>query len=107
MALVLAYDDAKVNQTTRTRNDPGGSTGVSTHVPFFGSRADPKLPHAALGQWQAGRLSRPHFHENDQFQVVVGGKGKLGRHELAPYTVHFSRAYTPYGPLSSAADSGL
>src|SRR5262249_24189545 len=32
---------------------------------------------------------------------VVDGKGTLGRHEISPYTVHFARAYTPYGPLVS------
>jgi rubredoxin len=31
----------------------------------------------------------------------VDGKFKIGRHELTPYCVHFTRAYTPYGPLVS------
>jgi hypothetical protein len=107
MALVKSYDEAKVVQNRRVKTDTGGSTGVSLTTPFFGSRDQADLPHAVLAQWDPGRLSRTHFHVNDQFQVVVAGKGKLGRHELAPYSVHFSRAYTPYGPLTTADGSSL
>jgi hypothetical protein len=32
---------------------------------------------------------------------------QIGRHELARCSVHFARAYTPYGPLASAAGHDL
>jgi rubredoxin len=35
----------------------------------------------------------------DQFQVIVEGEGLMGRHHVQPGVVHFSRAYTPYGPI--------
>jgi hypothetical protein len=41
----------------------------------------------------------PHFHQVDQFQVVVGGTGLLGKHALVPGTVHYTDAYSPYGPI--------
>jgi len=46
----------------------------------------------------------PHFHLVDQFQVVVGGSGKLGKHALAPVSVHYADAFTPYGPISAGPD---
>src|SRR5262245_24313814 len=98
MALVLAYEEAKASQYRNEGNPNRGTKGGHMHTPFFGSRDTPDAPHAVYAEWDAERISRAHFHQNDQFQVVVGGKGRLGRHELCPYTVHFSRAYSPYGP---------
>ena len=98
MAVAIAYDDAKINQLRR--ENPGRGQ-ASAKTPFFGSRDNPDLPHASLNHYDPGRAtySGTHFHVRDQFQVVVAGKGRIGRHDLAPYCVHFTRAYTPYGPL--------
>ena len=42
-----------------------------------------------------------HFHHVDQFQVFVGGGGQIGKRPVDPITVHFTKAHTPYGPLSA------
>lgn len=31
-----------------------------------------------------------HFHGVDQFQVVVGGSGKLGQHAVGPISLHYT-----------------
>src|SRR5687768_1922187 len=102
MVLALAFDVAKTKQSWHAIPNSGGG---ATKTPFFGSRSKPDCPHASLNQPDTGLCSSAHFHRVDQFQVVVDGKGKLGRHDLSPYSVHFARAYTPYGPLRS--DNGL
>src|SRR4029077_13845780 len=71
------------------------------------TRTDPDLPHAAYLQYAPGRVSEPHYHGVDQFQVLLEGKGKMGRHDLSRYCVHFTRAYTPYGPFISDARTGM
>ena len=98
MAIAIAYDDAKKNQI---RRENPGPRAADVKTPFFGSSKNPDAPHAALNHYAEGRksYSGTHFHVRDQFQLVVAGKGKIGRHNLAPYCVHFTRAYTPYGPL--------
>ena len=110
MALAIAYDDAKVNQFKLTKDGSAPVEGA-TSTPFFGDPDRPDLPHAALSQRVPGlakpKVSLTHYHAVDQFQVVIDGKGKLGRHDLSPYCVHFSRAYTPYGPLVSDAAAGF
>lgn len=121
MALAISFDDAKANQL-RHEGNKNGVIGGTTVTPFFGSRHTRKhpssgavshnrngveIPDATLAQFDPGKISRPHFHLSDQFQVIMAGKGTLGRHELAPYTVHFSRAYTPYGPLVADVHSGM
>ena len=96
MPLVVASDDLEPNQKL---NNPRSKPG-SAHTDFIKSSKDtPNAPSAYLVEHAPGRLSPAHYHAHDQFQILVKGKGKIGRHDLAPYTVHFARAYTPYGPL--------
>lgn len=102
MAVAVAYDDVKQNR--EVRDTPGGGGGSTI---FLGSRDQPDFPHARLAEQDPGRYTKPHFHTRDQFQIVVAGKGKFGRHEISPYGIHFTRAYTPYGPLLADAREGM
>jgi hypothetical protein len=46
-----------------------------------------------------------HFHEVDQFQLFFGGSsGWYKRHPLPALTVHYSDAYSTYGPFGSSSD---
>jgi len=56
-------------------------------------------PMAFLVEQDPGCVAPAHFHQADQFQVVVAGDGRLGTHDVAPVTVHFTGAWSPYGPL--------
>ena len=49
---------------------------------------------------------RPHWHEVNQYQVVVEGDCNVGAHRAAPITVHYADAYTTYGPII-AGDEGF
>ena len=51
-------------------------------------------------------MIRPHFHVQDQFQVVAEGGGTLGRHAVAPIHVHYASRHTGYGPIT-AGNQGL
>lgn len=44
---------------------------------IFGDPAKPG-PYYLLLKWKAGNMSRPHFHENDRFFVVVKGTWWVG-----------------------------
>ncbi len=92
MPQVVAYEDVKSLQFRLK--------GVATNTPFLKSSKDtPDLPVAFISQGDLNRVVAPHWHRVDQFQIVANGKGTLGRHEVSPYCVHFTRAYTPYGPI--------
>lgn len=105
MPVVVSYDEIRPEQI---RRNPGGpDRPASTNIPFFRATPDrPDAPTAFLAQYDPGDKSCTHFHQVDQFQILVKGKGRLGRHEVAPYYVHFSRAYTPYGPLHADEEAG-
>ena len=60
---------------------------------------DPGAPHAFLVEQDPNTTILPHFHKQNQFQIIVGGGGLLGRHALAPLLVHYAGAYTGYGPI--------
>ena len=57
-----------------------------------------------LIEQEANSTILPHFHEQNQFQVIVAGGGRLGKHEVGPVSVHFAGAHTPYGPIVSGPE---
>jgi len=121
MSLVVAIDNLKPDKVKRMERIDGVDTPIAGNTIFIRPSIDvavapftcmnqhdiPVAPYAGLNQnGIPGRLARAHFHEINQFQIIVDGKGKLGRHDVSPYCVHFSRAYTPYGPLQSDKEVG-
>ena len=93
MAIAVALDDVKDKQVKRELE------GGALHRTSFIESPEAGAPQAFMVQYDPNRVSRAHFHHVDQFQIVVRGEGKLGRHDVEPYSVHFARAFTPYGPL--------
>ena len=69
---------------------------------------DPRTtyPMAYLVSQSADSTVNAHYHQADQFQVFVGGSGRIGVHAVQPLTVHFAGAHSPYGPLV-AGGAGL
>lgn len=105
MSLVVAFDEIKPDQVRRNKGGP--DSPASTNFPFFRASSDtPNAPSAFLARYDPGDRSCTHFHTVDQFQILVKGKGRLGRHQVSPYCVHFARAYTPYGPLHADEETG-
>ena len=103
MSMVMALKDVKPELVDKPGKVKAGSPNSVTTT-FFRPTVDaPYGPHAILVRYPPGqpRASSAHFHEVDQFQVIIDGKGTFGRHNVAPYCIHFSRAYTRYGPLHS------
>src|SRR6185295_5107831 len=101
MAVTVAYDELEEHRSPR---EVKGGTVWSTY--FLQPPKGTRLPQAFLIENSPNRLLRTHYHDVDQFQVIVSGDGTLGKHAVRPYTVHFARAHTPYGPILSG-DNGL
>lgn len=84
---------------------PKGSTSVdprATNANVYVPPAPGEIrePQAFLVEQERNAVVHPHFHFVDQFQVVVEGGGKIGRHELEPIMAHFAGASTGYGPIT-------
>ena len=103
MANVVAFDDVKATRTERVTDDNKRAWRTNYMVP---PNEAPHQPQAFLAEMSAHRNLRTHYHANDQFQIFVSGDGHAGKHPIAPFQVHFARAYTPYGPIV-AKDAGV
>src|ERR1044072_7723920 len=109
MPKVVAMSEIPANKVNVRGNTKPGSPGALSTGFFRATEDTPDAPTAALNRYEGdgrSRISNAHFHEVDQFQVIMEGSGEFGRHHVEPYYVHFSRAYTPYGPLQSDKDNG-
>jgi len=74
--------------------------------PYYGSILETfEGPQAFLVDMpNEGSTIAPHFHDIDQFQVIVRGDGRLGPGPASPVAFHYADAYTPYGPIIGAKD---
>jgi hypothetical protein len=61
-------------------------------------------PMAFLVEKEPGAVVKPHFHQADQYQVVVQGGGRLGLHDIGTVAVHYTQAYSAYGPIVAAEE---
>lgn len=103
MILAKSLAEAQAQRTHLTHAD-GRESWVSR---FFTASADtPDQPVAFLVEKPANAIIPPHFHEVNQFQVIVEGHGTLGKQEVRALTLHYTNGFTGYGPLC-AADDGM
>jgi rubredoxin len=91
---IVALDDMAA-----TREELGTPGHEIWRTWFLKPAAQTRLPQAFLVEYAPGRVLQTHFHDVDEFQVVVAGNGTFGRHDVRPHAVHFARAHTPYGPI--------
>ncbi len=115
MTLIASADAARVNR--RRGSAPDGVT--FWHTLYLGTTRynmapgtpDPDaaalFPMAFLVEQDPGSTAQAHYHQQDQFQLVVGGHGTMGTHAIRPVTVHFTGAHTAYGPIKASADEGV
>ncbi len=95
MPQITAYEDVKAQRTQREV-----PTGTAWRTGMINpDEHNPATPQAFLVEGTPGRVIKPHFHDYDQYQVIVSGDGLMGKHPLTVNAVHYSRAHTPYGPI--------
>ncbi len=111
MTLIATAESARVNRKRAVAGDGMGFW----HTLYLGRTrynmvpGDPDPPANALSamaflvEQDPGEVANAHYHEADQFQVVVAGEGTLGTHAVRPVAVHFAGAHTAYGPIRAGA----
>lgn len=92
-------------EASRVRRRLGNGTEYEiTSYLGAGMPKDAVGPVGYLVEQERNSTILPHFHQANQFQVVVAGGGLLGKMPVGPVTVHYAAAFTPYGPIVSAED---
>jgi hypothetical protein len=110
--MILTADSSVAHSTNRRRTPNGWNTtfiGKNRGTLKEGDpipSSDGLYPMAFLVEKEAASVVHPHFHQADQYQVVVQGSGRLGVHDIASVAVHYTDAYSAYGPIV-AADEGV
>jgi hypothetical protein len=65
---------------------------------------DNGMPQGFLVHQPPNAITPPHFHEPNQFQVFIGGGGRIGAFPAKPLTVQYANGHTPYGPIVAGAE---
>jgi hypothetical protein len=112
MPVIASAEDARA---TRRRASSNGTpfwltsyVGANRYTQGAGEPPAPGTiyPMAFLVEQDPEAVVGAHYHQADQFQVMVGGAGRLGTHDVVEGGVHFAGAWTAYGPLA-AGQAGL
>ncbi len=79
---------------TRGRYEPGNEAN------------DDGMPQGFLVEQPSNAVTPPHFHDHEQFQVIVDGGGFMGKKAANPLSLHYAGGHTPYGPIT-AGEEGI
>ncbi len=116
MTLVATSEDSPCEPPPRLRRrwrDVLAHAVSRHHALQHGARHAGPGRRARCSRWPSWSSRTPaaprsaHYHQQDQFQLVVGGHGTLGLHDIKPVTVHFAGAHTAYGPIRASQDEGV
>ncbi len=108
--MILTADSIVAHQTSRRKTANGWHTtyiGQNRNTLKDGDAepaADIVYPMAFLVEKEAGAIVKPHFHQADQYQVIVQGGGRMGIHDVASVAVHYTDSYSAYGPIIAAEE---
>src|SRR5262245_29983477 len=58
-----------------------------------------EIPHAQLVELPDRVIQEPHFHEIDQYQMIMVGSGRIGKTPMRPGHYHYTDRATTYGPI--------
>lgn len=107
---------AETARASRRRGESNGSTywvttflGANRHTLPAGTPEPGEeeiYPMAFLVEQDPHKVVQPHWHQADQFQVVVDGTARMGTHDVSGVAVHFSARYSAYGPIA-ASEKGV
>ncbi|MBO0711738.1 MAG: hypothetical protein J2P47_10725, partial [Acetobacteraceae bacterium] len=110
--MIIAADAEQARRRQRRPAKEGWNTAFIGANRYTRTESDPLpdpdavYPMAFLVEKEPGAVVQPHFHQADQFQVVVGGGGSLGTHAVGPGAVHYTDRYSAYGPIL-AGEEGI
>lgn len=110
MPQIASADDVCATRRRASSNGTGfwltTYIGANRYTPGAEAAPGPDTiyPMAFLVEQDPDAAVGAHYHQADQFQVMVGGAGRLGTHDVDAGAVHFAGAWSAYGPLRAGHD---
>jgi len=100
--MILSVSAAEVaKRRARIQGAIAGPSWRTNYLGTFGVTSTDGPPLAFRVDMGADTVTKPHFHEVDQFQVFLDGCGRLGRHEITKLGVHYADHHSAYGPVAA------
>jgi hypothetical protein len=91
---------AVIVSATEAGWSPEGPGDAKSSRAFIGDKKQiHRGPQAFVNDFRQTHVIDPHFHMVDQFQIFVRGTLRIGKQHLNAVTVHYTDAFTPYGPI--------
>lgn len=84
--------------------DKSHAGDVRWYTWFLGKRFPKQVedyPHCHLTEMDANQTILPHYHQVNQFLVMIGGSVTICDEPLPLVGLHYSDHHTPFGPMSS------
>ncbi|WP_137917021.1 hypothetical protein [Hydrogenophaga sp. 2FB] len=103
MTLIAVTVAEAVSAGRRRCFDEGQFRGMADYL-FETAPGEEPGPQALVARQAPGWTLPVHFHMQYQFQVVLRGSGTLGKHVLAPGSVHYTSPQSGYGPILAGED---
>ncbi|MEZ5853896.1 MAG: hypothetical protein R3D67_03805 [Hyphomicrobiaceae bacterium] len=94
----------QVHGNTYTIDEYVGSAPKRGHYVEGNEANDDGRPQGFLVHQPPNATTPAHFHEPNQFQVFVGGSGRLGAAPAKPLTIQYANGHTPYGPIVASEE---
>ena len=87
----------------RRSNDKATFRGFVTDF-IVPEASDEPRAQAYLVEQSANWPLPVHFHLQHQYQVVTAGEGTLGKHRVAPLSIHYATPESGYGPITAGPE---
>src|SRR5690242_17631726 len=91
----------EIARKTRRLFASKGNNDAQWRTQYIGARTaavEPR-PQAFLVEMVPDSTVTAHFHQVDEFQVMVAGSGNLGRNAVPLIALHYVDHHTAYGPI--------
>jgi hypothetical protein len=110
--MIVTRSSSDVQRKMNPPREPGRFVWMTGYIGKHGGAAIPAadaandvlFPDAYIVEQGPHVSGPPHFHLQNEFQVVMTGAGLLGRTPVRPYYVHYAGAYSPYGPIDAGPE---
>jgi len=99
MARIVSPEEVAPDRVQKT-----GRSGLPYWRTSFITPQGDDDPQAYMIENSPSMTIASHFHDVDQFQIFVKGVGSIGQSPVQPFSVHYARAFTTYGPIESRGD---
>jgi len=99
--MIVAVSGEVVAKGRRTGKSSNGQRRWYTD--FIGTLVDEveDRPQSHYTEMDANGVIVPHFHQVNQFQIMVSGTGSIGRNALPLVGLHYADRHTAYGPINA------